>query len=108
MTGTMRWIVAAMFAVAATSGSASAETPPPSAASGADVNSSTGRPGAYSGGYFDDGFVDDDWFYDYYEIQSHQDSSRPEAGGRQTPSRQKEYQAEQLYEDVRTSGLFDF
>jgi hypothetical protein len=56
---------------------------------------------AFSGGYLDDGFFEDDWFYDYYE-------ARPESGSGQAPAFRKDYRAEQLYEEVRTSGLFDF
>lgn len=67
-------------------------------------SSESGRRGAYSGGYFDDGFVDDDWFYDYYDIQSSEASSRSDSAA----ARRTDYQAEQLYEDARTSGLFDF
>jgi hypothetical protein len=55
---------------------------------------------ALTGGYLDDGFVDDDWFFDYYQPQF------SERGGPQVSA--KDYQAEQLYEDARASGLFDF
>ncbi|ALA58991.1 small metal-binding protein SmbP [Nitrospira moscoviensis] len=64
-----------------------------------------GRIAAYSGGYFDDGFADDDWFYDYYDLQS---SERASAGTDPASVGRQSYEAEQLYENARTSRLFDF
>lgn len=61
------------------------------------------RMAAYSGGFYDDGFVDDDWFYDYYELQA-----TPSSRGGDPAATRREYRADQLYEDARTSGLFDF
>jgi len=55
---------------------------------------------AYSGGYFDDGFLDDDWYFDFYEVQFTRPAAQPTADG-------GEYEAEQLYEDARASGLFE-
>lgn len=104
-----RWILHAAivtFTVAAAV-AALADTPPtspPAGASNSSSPSSSFARGAYSGGYFDDGFVDDDWFYDYYDIQSSEASSRSDSAA----VRRTDYQAEQLYEDARTSGLFDF
>ena len=66
---------------------------------------SQSRGAAYSGGYFDDGFADDDWFYDYYELQS---SGRASGGTEAASAGRRSYEAEQLYENARTSRLFDF
>ncbi|HEU4685339.1 MAG TPA: hypothetical protein VFS39_12620 [Nitrospira sp.] len=68
--------------------------------------SSTQGPAAYSGGYFDDGFYDDDWFFDFYDVQPKAAATPSQHNMPPTTTRQ-EYQADQLYEDARASGLFD-
>jgi hypothetical protein len=66
---------------------------------------SGGRMGAYSGGYFDDGFADDDWFFDYYDVQF---SPTAPAKTDSASAHRRTYQADQLYENAKTSGLFEF
>lgn len=56
---------------------------------------------AYSGGFFDDGLYDDNWFFDYYEAS-------PNAGTNQTQERLREYDASQMYEEAEESGIFNF
>lgn len=75
-------------------------------ASSGPTASRSGRQAAYSGGYFDDGFADDDWFYDFYDVQF---SKEPSSGAETDMTRRtKAYQAEQLYENAQASGLFEF
>jgi len=77
-----------------------------SSSTGPMVSRSSGS-AAYSGGYFDDGFVDDDWFYDFYDVRF---SKEPSAGAETgpAPAGARTYQAEQLYEGAQASGLFEF
>jgi hypothetical protein len=62
---------------------------------------------AYTGGFFDDGLYDDDWYFDYYELPT--DSQRvSNQGGGQDQDRLREYDAGQMYEEAEESGLFNF
>ncbi len=56
----------------------------------------------YSGGYFDDGLYDDDWYFDYYELQAVSGSRRS------NQERLREYEAGQMYEEAEESGIFNF
>ncbi len=55
---------------------------------------------AYSGGFFDDGLYDDDWFFDYYELPADYRHSNQE--------RLREYEAGQMYEGADESGIFNY
>lgn len=57
---------------------------------------------AYSGGYFNDGLYDDDWYFDYYELPTEEGSRRS------NQERLREYEAGQMYEGAEESGIFNF
>jgi len=57
---------------------------------------------AYSGGYFDDGLYDDDWYFDYYELPADSGSHLS------NQERLREYEADQMYEEAEESGIFNF
>ncbi len=56
----------------------------------------------YSGGYFDDGLYDDDWYFDYYELPADSGSHRSNL------ERLREYEAGQMYDEAEESGIFNF
>lgn len=59
-----------------------------------------------SGGFFDDGFYADDWFYDYYDVGTREAAlAEEEFEAMPLPS---ELEADQIYEGARESGLFEF
>jgi len=57
---------------------------------------------AYSGGYFDDGLYDDDWYFDYYELPVEEGSRRS------NQERLREYEAGQMSDEAEESGIFNF
>jgi hypothetical protein len=94
-----------VVALAALLGSAAAQLPPPNDKpvyrDSSDVRY----------GYYDDGYDDDDWYYDYYQYDKAPDYDRDDEG----PARDGEYDDEAAhrdwfggYDDAGEDGLFDW